>query len=89
MQLLENNNLIIQVKDIGAELCRIFSKKDNTEYLWNGDSKYWGRHSPILFPIVGRLKDNETIIDNSLYKMNQHGFARDMNFELVASDSNS
>lgn len=89
MQLLENNNLIIQVKDIGAELCRIFSKKDNTEYLWNGDSKYWGRHSPILFPIVGRLKDNETIIDNSFYKMNQHGFARDMNFELVASDSNS
>ena len=50
MQVLENNNLIIEIKSAGAELNRIFSKNNNTEFLWHGDSKYWGRRSPILFP---------------------------------------
>ncbi|MDU5019433.1 MAG: aldose 1-epimerase family protein, partial [Clostridiales bacterium] len=54
-----------------------------------GDSKFWGKHSPILFPIVGRLKDNETIIDSKLYNMNQHGFARDMEFNLIDKSINS
>ncbi|MGL5711709.1 MAG: aldose 1-epimerase family protein [Paraclostridium sp.] len=89
MQVLENNNLILEVKSKGAELCRLFSKKNNTEFLWHGDTKYWGRHSPILFPIVGRLKDNETFINNVSYNMNQHGFARDMEFKLIESTSNS
>lgn len=83
MHILENNNLLIQVNNKGAELSRVYLKSTNKEILWCGDNTYWGRHSPILFPIVGRLKDNETIIDNNVYKMNQHGFARDMNFELI------
>lgn len=89
MNKLENDFLVIETSKSGAELTRIFSKKQNKEILWNGDSKYWGRHSPILFPIVGRLKDNETVIDNKVYNMTQHGFARDMDFDLVdiANDS--
>ena len=83
MNKLENDFLIIETTKSGAELTKIFSKDKNKEILWNGDSKYWGRHSPILFPIVGRLKDNETIIDNKVYNMTQHGFARDMDFDLV------
>ena len=89
MNKLENDFLIIETSKAGAELTRIFSKALNKEILWNGDSKYWGRHSPILFPIVGRLKDNETIIDNKVYNMTQHGFARDMNFNLVDTADNS
>ena len=89
MNKLENDFLIIETSKSGAELTRIFSKALNKEILWNGDSKYWGRHSPILFPIVGRLKDNETIIDNKVYNMTQHGFARDMNFELINTTDNS
>lgn len=89
MQVLENSNLIIEVKSTGAELSRVFSKKNNTEFLWHGDAKHWGRRSPVLFPIVGRLKDNETFIDDVSYNMNQHGFARDMEFKLVESTSNS
>ena len=42
---------------------------------------YWKRHTPILFPIVGRIKDNTTIIEGKEYHMNQHGLARDMEFE--------
>ena len=83
MNILENDYLIIETNKSGAELTRIFSKKENKEILWNGDSKYWGRHSPILFPIVGRLKDNETIIDDKTYNITQHGFARDMDFDLI------
>ena len=86
MNKLENNNLIIESKLSGAELTRIYSKKFNKEVLWNGDAKFWGRHSPILFPIVGRLKDNETIIEDNSYNMNQHGFARDMEFEIIDND---
>ena len=81
----ENDNLIIESKTSGGELTRIYSKKHNKEILWNGDKNYWGRHSPILFPIVGRLKDDETIIENKTYKMTQHGFARDFDFEVFES----
>ena len=89
MNKLENNNLIIESNIFGAELTRIYSKKFNKEILWKGDPKFWGRHSPILFPIVGRLKDNETIIEDKLYNMSQHGFARDMEFKIVDNDNKS
>lgn len=81
--------MIIQINDFGAELCRIYSKENTKEYLWNGDSKYWGRYSPVLFPIVGRLNDNETYIKGEKYEMSQHGFARDMEFKLVNKTDNS
>ena len=83
MYTLENENLIINSKSEGAELTRIYSKKYKKEILWNGDAKYWGRQSPILFPIVGRLKENKTLIEDKIYNMSQHGFARDMDFELI------
>ena len=49
--------------------------------------KDWNRHSPVLFPIVGKLKNGETIIENEIYKMGQHGFARDMEFEEIKENS--
>lgn len=89
MNKIENKKLIIETTNKGAELINIYSKTENKGLLWSGDSKFWGRHSPILFPIVGRLKDNETIIDSKLYNMNQHGFARDMEFNLIDKSINS
>lgn len=89
MYILENENLIIESKSSGAELTRIYSKKYNKEILWNGDEKYWGRQSPILFPIVGRLKENKTLIEDKIYNINQHGFARDMDFDLIDIDKKS
>lgn len=89
MNKLENNNLIIESNISGAELTRIYSKKFNKEILWKADPKFWGRHSPILFPIVGRLKDNETIIEDKLYNMSQHGFARDMEFKIIDNNDTS
>lgn len=82
-----NENMTVTIKSAGAEMTSI--NYLGTEYLWNGDRKYWGRHAPILFPIVGRLKDNKTQIGGAMYEMGQHGFARDCEFEEVSSTSNS
>lgn len=89
MYILENDDLILESKSSGAELTRIYSKKYNKEILWNGDKKHWGRQSPVLFPIVGRLKEDKALIEDEIYNISQHGFARDMDFELVNTDENS
>ncbi len=69
-----------KTRKMGAELISL--KVNGLERLHDG-KKYWDRQSPILFPIVGRLKNNETIIGDKKYKIFQHGFAKDMDFELV------
>ena len=71
----------IESKAQGAELTSI--KVDGVEKLHDG-KKDWNRHAPVLFPIVGQVKNGETIIEGNLYKMGQHGFARDMEFEKIA-----
>lgn len=83
-----NNDLQITIDHKGAELVSI--QCDGKEYLWNGDDKFWNRHAPILFPIVGRLANDTLCIDGREYTMKQHGFARDAEFaplQLSASFS--
>ena len=73
----------IKSKKQGAELTSI--KFNGKEMLHQGE--IWNRHAPILFPIVGKLKNNETIINGKTYHMGQHGFARDEEFvELEKND---
>lgn len=76
--------LEIQAKSEGAELTSI--KKDGEEKLHDG-KEYWKRHAPILFPIVGKLKDGKTIIEDKTFEMGQHGFARDMEFEVIKDEN--
>ena len=75
----------------GAELTSI--KLNGIEKLHQGSEildetgkPYWGRHAPILFPIVGKLKDNKTQINGNICEMTQHGFARDMDFEELGNN---
>ena len=77
----------------GGEL--ISFKLDGEERIHQGENckdengrVYWKRHSPILFPIVGKLKMNRTIIGGRVYEMYQHGFARDMDFEPITKLDN-
>ena len=81
--------LKIQTKKSGAELTSI--KYNGKEMLFQGakvlDSNgniYWKRQAPILFPIVGQLKNSQTQIEGEIYEMSQHGFARDMDFEEIS-----
>jgi galactose mutarotase-like enzyme len=78
---IESNSLIVQVTSLGAEMKRLFSKEWNRELLWLGTDKLWERSAPVLFPIVGRLKDDEYNLKGKNYKMTRHGFARDMEFK--------
>lgn len=79
---LENDQLKIKIKKFGAELCSVIDKKSGFEFIWQGDEAYWKRHAPVLFPIVGRLKDNQYEYKGKTYHMTQHGFARDSDFEV-------
>lgn len=72
--------LEIKTKKQGAELTSI--KLNGKEKLHQGQS-HWKRHAPVLFPIVGQLKEGKTIINGRTYQMGQHGFARDMDFEEI------
>jgi galactose mutarotase-like enzyme len=87
MLTIQNDQLIASINFKGAELSSLINLKDQTEYIWQADPIYWGRHAPILFPIVGRLKNDEYIFNNLTYSMSQHGFARDMEFSLVRQEA--
>ena len=72
--------LQIKTKKQGAELTSI--QHNGKEMLFDGKT-FWNRQSPILFPIVGQIKDSKTEIEGQIYEMSQHGFARDMEFEQI------
>src|SRR5690606_37404394 len=86
---LQNSELKVTVQSKGAELTSIIAKKNNLEYLWQADPAYWNRHAPILFPIVGRLKDNKYSYEGQEFELSQHGFARDLEFTVQQNDDTS
>lgn len=88
-QILENNELKLEILNKGAEIKSIQSKKDGTEYIWQADKAFWSRHAPILFLIVGKLKDDQYSLDGKTYNMSQHGFARDREFQVTDKQADS
>ena len=85
--------LKIQTKKSGAELTSIqYNGKEilfqGAQVLDNNGNIYWKRQAPILFPIVGQLKNSQTQIEDKIYEMSQHGFARDMDFEEISKTEN-
>lgn len=85
---LENDHLKISISEKGAELSSIIRKSDNKDLLWNADPKWWNRHSPVLFPIVGMMWNGVGRFHGQEYRMGQHGFARDMDFTLIDVSAN-
>ena len=79
---IENHKLQITIAEKGAELQSIFHKKLQMEYMWNGDPSYWAKRSPVLFPIVGTLKNDSYEYGNHSFKLSRHGFAREMVFDI-------
>lgn len=86
---ISNSKLIVRVNHKGAELISLIKIDSQKEYIWEGNPKYWGKHSPILFPIVGTLKNDSYTYKNKSYQLSRHGFARDMNFDLISHNENS
>lgn len=81
---IKNGILEAGINQKGAELVSLIRSSDNRQYMWSGDSKYWGRVSPVLFPFVGKLNGQKYKYRDVWYeKISQHAFARDMDFSLL------
>lgn len=85
---LHNLKISAEIKHLGAELISL-KTNNNKEYIWEGNPVFWGKHAPILFPIVGTLKNNSFQHEGNSYQLSRHGFAREMDFELIQKTKNS
>jgi galactose mutarotase-like enzyme len=85
---LENDFLKAGFSLKGAELQQLLNIKNGEDYLWKGDTEFWGKFSPVLFPIVGGLKENTYLYNDVKYTLSRHGFARDKEFSLEVQKSN-
>ncbi len=80
---IQNDFLKATINSKGAELVSMLNKTTFREYIWDGNPDFWGKHSPVLFPIVGTLKDNFYFYENKKHELSRHGFARDLEFEML------
>lgn len=78
---LKNGKFTAQVDSYGAQLASL-KGEGGTEYLWVGDPAYWREHAPVLFPIVGALRENRAKIHGEWVEMNRHGFAKRSEFAV-------
>lgn len=85
---ISNHQIRIQVAERGAELCELFHIGKQLNYLWRGDPAFWGKTSPVLFPIVGSLQNNTYRFQNKSYSLPRHGFARELPFQLIKKAEN-
>ena len=84
---IENNCLKVVVNSCGAELWSI-KNNDGVEFLWQGDPSYWSDRSPVLFPYIGRMIDKRYSYKENVYPMNIHGFALNMDFQIISHKEN-
>lgn len=87
--IISNAYLTATINSKGAELVSLQANETETEYIWDGNPEFWGKHSPVLFPIVGTLKNNSYSYNNQNYSLSRHGFAREMDFDLIHKTENS
>ncbi len=81
---LSNGIISAEISEIGAEIKSL--KKSGTEYMWSGDAAVWGNTAPVLFPIIGFMKNGKYTLDGEEYKMTKHGILRGETFALESSD---
>lgn len=85
----ENEFFTLSVKEMGAELTSLKSKKSGIEYIWQGNTDIWYGQSPILFPVIGRLLNDKYRLNGKEYNMEKHGIVRKKPFKLVEQTKTS
>lgn len=80
---IENNFIKVGINQVGAEFASLQSIVNQTEYLWQADPNFWGRHSCVLFPYIGKVWEEKYRIGEKTFAGKQHGFARNMLFEKI------
>lgn len=86
---IENEQMQVKIESFGAELKSIVNKKTQQEYMWEANPAFWGKTSPILFPFIGKLEGGGFHYNGTFYEMDKHGFARDMDYQVVAQEKES
>lgn len=76
---LKNEELTLTVISAGAEMKSLKDNKTEQEYLWQADPKFWGRTSPVLFPIVGNYAQKQSVYEGKTYTLSQHGLQETWN----------
>ncbi|MCF2443856.1 aldose 1-epimerase family protein [Dyadobacter sp. CY345] len=90
MATIENDILTVGVNELGAELCQIQSKSSGKEYMWDANPDIWGSYAPVLFPVIGAVKNGFVLIKGKEYKVPRHGFIRNNpNLKLVEETAKS
>jgi len=87
MTIIENDILKASFSTKGAQLTSLYHKPGGIEHMWQANAAVWPWHAPNLFPVVGGLINNQLKVDDKLYDMKRHGFARESEFLLLDSDS--
>lgn len=86
---IHNDFLNVGIKQVGAELCSIKNLNNDYEYVWQADAKIWSSHAPVLFPIIGSLKDGKYTFKGKEYTMPKHGMVRNnTNIEVFEKAEN-
>lgn len=88
MIIIQNENIILRVNPLGAQMMELQSKQ-GTQFLWNGDPKYWEDRAPNLFPFVARLTNGNYTLYGKCYSMDIHGFAKDSVFSVEKQSASS
>jgi galactose mutarotase-like enzyme len=85
-----NEYLELSVRHTGAELCSLQSVRTGLEYLWDANPEFWANSAPILFPVIGMMKNGGYTLAGKHYEMTRHGFARNNpNFVLIDDTENT
>ncbi|ADY13565.1 aldose 1-epimerase [Sphaerochaeta globosa] len=85
---LHQNNLVMEISEVGAEIHSLYNTHTNIQYIFDGNPVYWARHTPLLFPVTGPLKDGKVQAKGKTYAMPVNGFARDLQFDVVTQKKN-
>ena len=87
MYTIQNSELSVTVSPVGAELQSVRDVRSATEYLWQGDSRWWSGRSPILFPIVGGLWNGTCRLGDTTMQLAKHGFVRRRPWRMVEHEA--
>lgn len=79
---IKNQHISATINSFGAELITL--KKDEKNYIWEVDTNFWDKTSPILFPTIGLLKNEQYQFKDKTYQLPRHGFARNFDFEMIS-----
>jgi galactose mutarotase-like enzyme len=87
--IIKNDKICAEIDLHGAELTSLKRQDSDEELIWTANKDYWGRHAPMLFPIVGKVWNGQYRVGDKIYNLSQHGFARDLNFTALCQDTDS